>query len=440
MNVPDIMTLLTVYPHYQALSNHSLLLLLSHIDDENGLATDGACTYDEHFFDAAARKVQARAPTLGDLFHKRLNIYRLQHRPATEHQNYFANIAGALAGAHSDIDALANTVENFIRKLEDDDLDEATQASPEGLANLLAEMVPELVRHSIYDPHSGTGRLLSQVVKSQVSRNKYVSALGQTTSEAGLFYSLVRAFFMDYGLSFEQVNALKSPPVIEGDLKTFELVVSDLTNIGDEWAPNDAVKDQFGRYKFGIPARGKSSWAFLQHMLACMNPHYGLVMAVVDEGALLRTGKEADIRRSIIESNLLDAVIYLPQKLYRSDPRRLVILTFKASRGDAPMLLLDGSGLYSSGKSLNSLTPEAIQTLSGHFTRRVSGTNIVRLLSISELQENDYALNVGRYFPSSSEEWPVDLRSLAHARKYLHKDLEDIGTQIDVLLSEFFAD
>lgn len=437
MNTPAIIPLLTAHPHYQALSNHSLLLLLSHIDDENGLATDGACTYDECLFDAAAHKVKARAPTLGDLFHKRLKIYRLQHGPITEHQNYFANIAGALAGENFTIDALAETLESFIRKLEDDGLGNAIQVSPEGLANLLAELALEHVSYSIYDPHSATGRLLAQVVKTQRSRDRYVSALGQTTSEAGLFYSLVRAFFMDYGLNFEQLNALKSPPVIEGDLKSFELVVSDLTNSVDEWAPDDALKDPFGRYKFGIPARGKSSWAFLQHMLACMNSHNGLVMAVVDEGALLRTGKEADIRRSIIESNLLDTVIYLPQKLYRSDPRRLVILTFKASRGDAPMALLDGSSLYSSGKSLNSLTPEAIQTLSGHFTGRLSDTNIVKLLSISELQANNYALNVGRYFPSSSEEWPVDLRSLAHARQYLHEELKDIGTQIDVLLNEF---
>ena len=221
MNVSNTMSLLTVYPHYKALSNHSLLLFLFHIDDENGLSTDGVCTYDERFFDAAVRKVQARAPTLGELFQKRLKIYRLEHSPITEHQNYFANIADALAGAHSDIDALAITVESFIRKLEDDGQGEATQVSPGGLANLIAEIVPEQVRNSIYDPHCGTGRLLSQVVKTQQSRNKYVSALGQTTSEAGLFYSLVRAFFMDYGLSFEQVNALKSPPVIEGNLKTF---------------------------------------------------------------------------------------------------------------------------------------------------------------------------------------------------------------------------
>lgn|GEM_PF-826876 len=437
MNTHAIMTLLTAHPHYQALSNHSLLLLLSHIDDENGLATDGACTYDECFFDAAVRKMQARAPTLGDLFHKRLKIYRLQHGPTTGHQNYFANIAGALAGDHFTIDVLAKTLEDFIRKLEDDGLGDAIQVSPEGLANLLAELALEHVSYSIYDPHSATGRLLSQIVKTQWSRDRYVSALGQTTSEAGLFYSLARTFLMDYGLNFEQVNALKYPPVIEGDLKTFELVVSDLTNSVDEWTPDDALKDPFGRYKFGIPARGKSSWAFLQHMLACMNPHNGLVMAVIDEGALLRTGKEADIRRSIIDSNLLDTVIYLPQKLYRSDPRRLVILTFKASRGDAPMALLDGSSLYSSGKSLNSLTPEAIQTLSGNFSGHLSDTNIVRLLSISELQANNYALNVGRYFPSSSVEWPVDLRSLAHARQYLHEELKDIGTQIDVLLSEF---
>lgn len=436
MNTPAIMTLLTAHPNYQALSNHSLLLLLSHIDDENSLATDGACTYDESFFDAAAHKVKARAPTLGDLFHKRLKIYRLQHGSTTENQNYFANIEGALAGENFAIDALTKTLESFIRKLEDDGLDDAIQVSPEGLANLLTELALEHVSYTIYDPHSATGRLLSQVAKTQRSIERDVSALGHTTSEAGLFYSLVRAFFMGYGLNFEQVNALKYPPVINGDLKTFELVVSDLTHSVDEWTPDDAVKDPFGRYKFGIPARGKSSWALLQHMLACMNPHNGLAMAIVDESALLRTGKEADIRRSIIESNLLDTIIYLPQKLYRSDPRRLVILTFKASRGDAPMLLLDGSSLYSSGKSLNSLTPEAIQTISDNFTGRVSDTNIVRLLSISELQANDYALNVGRYFPSSSEEWPVDLRSLAQARQYLHEELKDIGTQIDALLSK----
>lgn len=86
-----------------------------------------------------------------------------------------------------------------------------------------------------------------------------------------------------------------------------------------------------------------------------MRPDHGLAIAVVDQAALLRAGKDAEIRRGIIQANLLDAVIYLPPKLYRSDVRPLAILVFKSSRQSLSVLLVDGSKLYTSEKSLNTL-------------------------------------------------------------------------------------
>jgi len=284
---------------------------------------------------------------------------------------------------------------------------------------------------SYYDPLSANGRLLAELVSTS---SPSACGLGQSSADEDILHGLLRAFFKHDSLTFEKADALKSPPVDGVSLQAFDSVVSDLSGGAEAWDPELGVRDPFGRFRYGVASKGKGEWPFIQHMLACMRPDHGLAIAVVDQAALLRAGKDAEIRRGIIQANLLDAVIYLPPKLYRSDVRPLAILVFKSSRQSLSVLLVDGSKLYTSEKSLNTLTQAGIRQIQEQYSRRepVDGTAV--LLSIAELESNGFALNLGRYFSARADEGLHDLDALSREHEHIKRELWDVGAQIDELL------
>ena len=72
---------------------------------------------------------------------------------------------------------------------------------------------------------------------------------------------------------------------------------------------------RYGRFRFGIPPKTKGDLAFVQHMVATTERH-GMVGVVMPHGVLFRGGAEGDIRKGILQEDLLEAVVGLPSNLF----------------------------------------------------------------------------------------------------------------------------
>ncbi|OPG83989.1 hypothetical protein B2J73_06905 [Stutzerimonas stutzeri] len=419
-----LLDLVTANPAYRKLTAHIFLVILLHPQSEK----EWPESFDEGFFERAAWQVGETSPLLADALRRKLGIYKLEAGSLATHQEYFRAIAHGLA---EDDSLRSSLLEALLQTFEADGSHAGARLCPDGLIHLITGICQQTGGRSFYDPLSATGRLLAELVSNAAPSS---FGLGQSAADEDILHGLLRAYFMHGSLTFEKADALRSPPIDGGILQSFDVVVSDLSAGADTWDPEVGARDSLRRFRYGTAPKGKGEWPFIQHMLACMRSDHGSAIAVVDLAALLRAGKESDIRQAIIKSNLLDAVIYLPPKLYRSDARPLAILVFKSSRQSPQVLLIDGSKQYTSEKSLNTLTPLGIQQIQEQYSRRgpVYGTAV--LLSITELESNGFALNPGRYFSARADDGIHDLEALCREHEHLKRELWDVGAQIDELL------
>ena len=112
-----------------------------------------------------------------------------------------------------------------------------------------------------------------------------------------------------------------------------------------------------------MPPKSKGDYAFISHMIESAKEEGGRVGVIAPHGVLFRGGGEGRIRKALIEENLLDAVIGLPEKLFFGTGIPAVILLFKKGRNTKDVLFIDASGEYLEGTNQNRLGEDHILSL-----------------------------------------------------------------------------
>ncbi len=93
----------------------------------------------------------------------------------------------------------------------------------------------------------------------------------------------------------------------------FDIVTANPPFSLDKWGHDEAENDKFGRFRRGVPPKTKGDYAFISHMIETLKPGTGRMGVVVPHGVLFRGSSEGKIRQKLIDENLLDAVIGLPE-------------------------------------------------------------------------------------------------------------------------------
>jgi len=191
----------------------------------------------------------------------------------------------------------------------------------------------------------------------------------------------------------------------------------------DKW-PTDPHKRAIG----GVPPKNNGDYAWVQHMLASMKSDSGRVGVVMPHGVLFRVGAEGKIRQHLLESDLLDAVIGLGPNLFYGTTIPACLLIFRAEKDkkrQKHVLFIDGAKRFTKGKNQNELTASDVDDLFAVYETAATTEKpdiAARLVPISEIKENDWDLNIGRYLKTAAAE-TVDvseaLAALTEAREKL---------------------
>ncbi len=198
----------------------------------------------------------------------------------------------------------------------------------------------------------------------------------------------------------------------------------------------DAGNDHFGRFRRGIPPKTKGDYAFISHMIETLKPQTGRMGVVVPHGVLFRASSEGKIRKQLIDENLLEAVIGLPEKLFFGTGIPAVILIFKKHKDDNKVLFIDASREFKSGKNQNQLTPENIQKIVDTYKARETTDKYSYLATLEEIVENDYNLNIPRYVDTFEEEKEIDLVAVRSERLSLQSELAELEKEMTGYLKE----
>lgn len=171
-------------------------------------------------------------------------------------------------------------------------------------------------------------------------------------------------------------------------------------------------------------------------MIETLNPKNGRMGVVVPHGVLFRGASEGKIRQQLIEENLLDAVIGLPEKLFYGTGIPAAILLFKKNKEDNNVLFIDASREFKAGKNQNLLTTENIQKIVTTYRYRINDDKYSYRASIEDLRENDYNLNIPRYVDTFEEEEKIDLLAIRAEREILRSKLIELDGEMAKYLEE----
>jgi type I restriction enzyme M protein len=295
--------------------------------------------------------------------------------------------------------------------------------TPQEVSIVLAKLVTtgKNKLRSVYDPTCGSGSLLLRVAKEvkEVS-SFYGQELNRTT------YNLARMNMILHGVHYrkfdiKQEDTLEYPQHID---QRFEAIVAN-PPFSANWSANQLFMsdDRFSQYGKLAP-KSKADYAFVQHMVHHLAEN-GSMAIVLPHGALFRGGAEEHIRKYLIhEKNFLDTVIGLPANIFYGTSIPTCILVFKKCR-ESPddILFIDASEHYEKVKTQNILTQENIDKIISTFRERKTEDKYSYLASISEVEENNYNLNIPRYVDTFEEEELINIETVAN-------EIQDLNTQL----------
>jgi len=313
--------------------------------------------------------------------------------------------------------------------------------TPPEVSTLLATILEPVEGDAICDPACGSGSLLikcgAMARKNSGSRN--YELFGQEA--IGSTWALAKMNMFLHGEDNHRIewgDTLRHPLLLDdkGNLLRFDVVTANPPFSLSKWGHEDATDDPHGRYHRGVPPKTKGDYAFITHMIETLKNDTGRMGVVVPHGVLFRASNEGKIRQQLIEENLLDTVIGLPEKLFFGTGIPAAILLFKKNKTDDTVLFIDASNEYKSGKNQNQLTEDNIAKIIETYKARESVDKYAYLASFDEIKENDFNLNIPRYVDTFEEEAEIDLDAVRAERLELKAELESLETEMAGFLKE----
>jgi type I restriction enzyme M protein len=310
--------------------------------------------------------------------------------------------------------------------------------TPQEVSTILAKIVTtgKTSLKNVYDPTCGSGSLLLRVAKEVEDVGSfYGQEMNPTT------YNLARMNMILHGVHYQRFDlknedTLENPAPEHADLR-FEAVVAN-PPFSAKWSASAIHEndDRFSAYGKLAP-KTKADFAFVQHMVHHLDS--GATMAcVLPHGVLFRGAAEGHIRRYLIEDcNYLDAVIGLPANIFFGTGIPTCILVLKKQRENPDdILFIDASQHFEKVGNQNQLRPEDIERIVSTFRNRENLEKFSHVADRSEVEENDYNLNIPRYVDTFEEEEPVDLAEVSEKLVDLEKDMTATNQQLAAFCQE----
>jgi len=307
-------------------------------------------------------------------------------------------------------DVIGDAYEYLIKKFADATNKKAGEFyTPRSVVRLMVAILDPQEGESVYDPTCGTAGMLLVVIL-------YVTEMGgDARTLLGKLYgqeknvttaSVARMNLLLHGIedfAIVQGDTLRQPAFFDpatGALATFECVLANLPFSLEQWGRELWENDPWGRAFAGLPTDSSGDYAFIQHMVKSMAPVTGRMAVVVPQGALFRGGVEGQIRRKLLEMDLIEAVIGLAPNLFYGTGLAACILVLrqrKAPERAGKVLVVDASSLFRKGRAQNFLDPEHGETILGWVRAFEDVEDRARVVTLQEIEAEDWTLNISRY-------------------------------------------
>ena len=302
-------------------------------------------------------------------------------------------------------DELGQGYEYLIKQFADDSGHTAQEFyTNRTVVHLMTEILQPQSGESVYDPTCGSaGMLISCIahLKDQGKEWRNLQAYGQEINQ--LTSAIGRMNLFLHGVEdFNIVNddTLKNPAFIEnGQLKRFDIVLANPPYSIKQWDRGAFENDKYGRNFLGTPPQGRADYAFLQHILKSLKPNTGRCAILFPHGVLFRD-EEDDMRKKLVESDLVDCVIGIGKNLFYNSPMEACILichTNKPLDRRGKVLFINAKNELARKNSQSYLEDSHIQKIAGTYHDFVETDGFSAIASLEEIKENNSKLSIPLY-------------------------------------------
>ena len=289
--------------------------------------------------------------------------------------------------------------------------------TPAEVVRLLVQLTRPQAGMTVYDPTVGSGGFLIQ-------SHHYVEEQGQNANDLALFgqdsngtvWSICNMNLIMHNISsytIENGDTLENPQILEdGTIKKFDCILANPPFSQNYKRQNIPYSERFWEY---CPENGKKAdLMFVQHMIASLKQG-GIMATIMPHGVLFRGGIEKLIRKKLIEQDLIEAIISLPQGLFYGTGIPACVLVINKRKSDAMrgnVLFINADREYAEGKAQNKLRPEDIEKMDVVFHEQREIPKYSRKVSNAEIiEQHDYNLNIRRYVDNTPDPEPENVQA-----------------------------
>jgi len=205
-----------------------------------------------------------------------------------------------------------------------------------------------------------------------------------------------------------QGDTLRNPLILAGDqLARFDCVIANPPFSLEKWGSVEWASDRYGRNLWGTPPDSCGDYAWIQHMVCSMKYGTGRLAVVLPQGVLFRGGQEGEIRRQLIQSDLVEAVVTLGDKLFYGtglSPCFLILRQNKSLDHTHRVLMIDATKILTPKRAQNVMTDEDVARIYQLYADYQDVEDYSRVVAYDELQQKDFNLSPNRYVQYHREE------------------------------------
>ncbi len=302
-------------------------------------------------------------------------------------------------------DELGQGYEYLIKKFADDSGHTAQEFyTNRTVVHLMTEILKPQSGESVYDPTCGSAGMLISCIAHLKNLGKewrnlkiYGQEINQLTSAIGrmnLFLHGVTDF------KINNSNTLETPAFIEkGKLQQFDICLANPPYSIKQWNREAFESDPYGRNFLGTPPQGRADYAFFQHILKSLKPDTGRCAILFPHGILFRS-EEDEMRKHLVESDLVECVIGIGKNLFFNSPMSACIVICRTNKPTArkhKVLFIDAINEVTRKNSQSYLEDRHIERIINSYNSFSNIEGFSTVINQNEILENNSKLSVALY-------------------------------------------
>ncbi len=368
------------------------------------------------------------------------NKDRLPDSLITELLNHFHQIPMGVKNVLDD--DMGRAYEYLIKKFADKANKKAGEFyTPRTVVRLMVNVLDPKAGEVVYDPACGTGGMLLETIHHVKERGEDPRLLKLKGQEKNLTTEAIARMNLF-------LHGMEDFQIIRGDtlgdkLETFDCVIANPPLSLEDWGHESCSADQYDRHVYGVAPKKNGDFAWVMHMHSSMRDKTGRMAVVVPHGVLFRGGSEAKIRKALIKNGSLECVIGLAENLFYGTGISACVLILRKdpqTLNRKEVLFINANEIYTKGRAQNTMSEaQADQIYDIYNQQHTAPTEmegVSRWVLVSEIEENDFNLNIARYVQKPLEEETITVEEALKDFKQKSADLEQAEDELETLLAK----